>query len=89
MIRCVERPTVRRQKRGQAKLLGLSDRESKFPAYGWIQSWKPFRRKFGMLADDVVMLGPYWTARPSPAEKACMAACLSMAFIYARAEKRY
>ncbi len=51
-----------RLKRGQAKLLCLADVESKLQAYGWIQSWKPFRRKYSMLADDAVMLGPYRTA---------------------------
>jgi len=30
-------------------------------AYGWIQSWKPFRRKFGWIFKNAIMLGPYWT----------------------------
>lgn len=30
-------------------------------AYGWIQSWKPFKRKFGWVFKNAIMLGPYWT----------------------------
>lgn len=37
----------------------LSD--SEIIAYGWIQSWKPFKRKFRWLFEDGTMLGPYWT----------------------------
>jgi hypothetical protein len=29
--------------------------------YGWIQTWEPFKRKFGWLCKDGIMLGPYWT----------------------------
>lgn len=53
---------IHRQRLGQARLLCLADPEAKLQAWGWIQSWKPFSRKFSMIADDAVMLGPYWTA---------------------------
>lgn len=51
-----------RLQRGQATLLCYSDDGDTLQAYGWIQAWKPLRRKFSMLAKDGIMLGPYWTA---------------------------
>jgi hypothetical protein len=51
-----------RLNRGAARLLCYSEDGHNLHAFGWIQSWAPFRRKFGMLAKDGVMLGPYWTA---------------------------
>ena len=50
-----------RMKRRQARVLCLCDGDDPI-AYGWIQSWAPFRRRFGSLFADAVMLGPYWTA---------------------------
>jgi hypothetical protein len=35
--------------------------DNQLVSYGWIQSWKPFKRKFGWLFKDSIMLGPYWT----------------------------
>ena len=46
---------------GNAKLLCYSEYNQRLQAFGWIQTWKPFRHKFGRLAKDGVMLGPYWT----------------------------
>ena len=51
-----------RLKLGYAKLLCYSDNNHMLKAYGWIQSWRPFKHKFRMLAVDGIMLGPYWTA---------------------------
>jgi GNAT superfamily N-acetyltransferase len=46
--------------RGTARCLCLFE-DGELCAYGWVQSWGPFRRKFGFLASDAVMLGPYFT----------------------------
>ena len=51
----------RRLKRGDARLLCLME-QGKLCAYGWIQRWRPFRRRLAWLADDGIVLGPYWTA---------------------------
>ena len=51
-----------RLQRGDARLLCYTEDGNRLQAYGWIQSWRPFRRKFSMLAPDGIMLGPYWTA---------------------------
>lgn len=48
--------------RGEARLLCLSEDGQRLAAYGWIQDWRPFRRKFGALARSGTMLGPYWTS---------------------------
>ncbi len=53
-------PLYHRLRRGQATLLCIHEGDRIF-SYGWVQSWAPFRRKFGWLAEDGVMLGPYWT----------------------------
>jgi len=31
-------------------------------AYGWIQSWQPFKREYKWLGREWVCLGPYWTS---------------------------
>lgn len=51
-----------RMRRGEARFLCLSEDGRRLDAYGWIQDWRPFRRKFGALAQSGTMLGPYWTA---------------------------
>jgi hypothetical protein len=51
-----------RLRRGKARLLCLSEDGQHLDAYGWIQDWRPFRRRFGALARTGTMLGPYWTA---------------------------
>ena len=51
----------RRTARHGGKLLCLLD-GSQVVAYGWTQGWAPFRRRYGWLAQEAVMLGPYWTA---------------------------
>jgi hypothetical protein len=35
--------------------------ETEIIAYGWLQTWHPFKRKFGWIYKDAMMLGPYWT----------------------------
>lgn len=57
---------VWRMRRGRARLLCLSADGRTLAAYGWLQDWRSFRRRFGALAPDGTMLGPYWTA---PAER--------------------
>ena len=51
-----------RMKRKQARVLCCSDDKQNLIAYGWIQNWKPFRRRFGKITKEGSMLGPYWTA---------------------------
>jgi len=51
-----------RLKWGDAKLLCYSDDGDDLQAYGWIQSWKQFKREFRMISGDGVLLGPFWTA---------------------------
>lgn len=50
-----------RMRRGHATLLVLH-RGGKVAAYGWLQSWRLFKDKFGPIAQNAVMLGPYYTA---------------------------
>lgn len=50
-----------RLKRGEAKLLCYSADGQQLDAYGWVQEWRPFRRRFGAIAPEGTMLGPYWT----------------------------
>ncbi|MBN1879722.1 hypothetical protein JW823_06395 [bacterium] len=50
-----------RFRRGQARLLCVSQDGHHLDAYGWIQDWNPFRRSFKAIADSGTMLGPYWT----------------------------
>lgn len=54
-------PMHRRMRRFGGKLLCLLEGD-RIVAYGWVQGWEPFRRRFGWLAKDAVMLGFYWTA---------------------------
>ena len=51
-----------RLRRGKARLLCLSEDGRQLDAYGWIQDWSVFRRRFGAVADRGTMLGFYWTA---------------------------
>jgi len=51
-----------RLQRGLAKLLCYSEDGRRLQAYGWVQAWQPFRRRFRMVAERATMLGPYWTA---------------------------
>lgn len=53
-------PLYFRIKSHNARLLCISTNE-RIIAYGWIQRWKPFKRKFGWLTNHGIMLGPYWT----------------------------
>jgi hypothetical protein len=50
-----------RLKRYGGKLLCLIE-SGQVSAYGWIQGWGLFRRRFGWLAPEARMLGFYWTA---------------------------
>lgn len=50
-----------RLERGEAKLLCYSADGQRLDAYGWVQDWRPFRRRFGAIAAEGTMLGPYWT----------------------------
>ncbi len=47
---------------GKAKLLLYSEDDRSLDAYGWIQEWRPFRRKFFAISSSGMMLGPFWTA---------------------------
>jgi len=47
---------------GLATLLVLRAAGGEIAAYGWVQSWKPFRRRFRKVATSGVMLGFFWTA---------------------------
>ena len=53
-------PLYYRIKTQQAFLISIHNNKNLI-AYGWIQSWKPFKRKFGWVFKDALMLGPYWT----------------------------
>lgn len=44
----------------KARLLSI-DNGRDLIAYGWIQNWEPFKRKFGWIFNNAIMLGPYWT----------------------------
>lgn len=50
----------RRLDRYGGKLLCIRKKE-RIESYGWIQNWKPFRRRYGWLAEEAVLLGPFWT----------------------------
>ncbi len=47
---------------GRAKVLAYSEDGVTLQAYGWIQSWAPFKRRFKVFAEDGWVLGPYWTS---------------------------
>lgn len=49
-------------RRGKARLLCFSEDGLQLDAYGWIQDWSLFRRRYGAIATEGVMLGYYWTA---------------------------
>ena len=51
-----------RIRRGGARLLCCSPDGTRLEAYGWVQDWRPFRRRFGAVAVEGTMLGFYWTA---------------------------
>ena len=51
---------LRRLRRGIAILSLLPD-GARIAAYGWLQTWRPFRRRFWWLTDDAICLGPCWT----------------------------
>ncbi len=59
-IRFFLNPLFHRIKSKNAKLLCIYDQKDLI-AYGWIQNWKPFKRKYGWLYKNATMLGPYWT----------------------------
>lgn len=50
-----------RMRRRLARLLVVQDRNGQVAAYGWMQSWRPFRRSFHRVASSGRMLGYYWT----------------------------
>ena len=54
-------PLYYRFRNKHATLLTLEE-GGKVVAYGWVQSWQPFYRKFGAIFPEATMLGPYWTA---------------------------
>jgi len=49
-----------RMKQGRARLVYILQ-DGLLAAYGWIQDWDAFRRKYRFLAKDGTLLGPYWT----------------------------
>ncbi len=53
-------PLFYRFKSGKATLITWEE-DNEILAYGWLQSWSPFRRKFGKIFHDATMLGPYYT----------------------------
>jgi hypothetical protein len=53
-------PLYYRIKLKQAVLLCFHS-ETQVISFGWIQSWKPFKKKFGWLFKNATMLGPFWT----------------------------
>lgn len=57
---CLINPFYYRLKSHQAVLLTINDKDELI-SYGWIQKWRSFKRKFGWIYDEAVMLGPYWT----------------------------
>lgn len=54
-----------RMKRGGARLMCYSEDGERLDAFGWIQDWRPFRRRFGAIAREGTMVGFYWTAPES------------------------
>lgn len=53
-------PFYYRLKSHQALLLSIQNDEE-IISYGWVQKWQPFKRKFGWIYKEAMMLGPYWT----------------------------
>ena len=54
-------PLYYRMLRHKAKLLMIEE-HGQMKAFGWIQSWSPFRRKFQKVIKNGIILGPFWTA---------------------------
>lgn len=50
-----------RLRAGKAKLLCLSEDDAKLQAFGWVQDWSPFQKKFGAFLAPSTVLGPYNT----------------------------
>lgn len=50
-----------RLERKAATLFTLTTNDGELAAYGWTQSWTPFRRHFGAIASEGRMLGYYKT----------------------------
>ena len=48
--------------RGDAILICYSKNSKQLQAYGWIQTWEPFKHKFKAISNEGVLLGPFWTA---------------------------
>lgn len=48
--------------RGNAFLLTLETAENEVAAFGWVQNWKPFRRRFSKISTSGWMLGFYHTS---------------------------
>jgi GNAT superfamily N-acetyltransferase len=53
-------PLYYRFRKGQAQLITWEE-NGQILAYGWIQTWSPFRKKFGSIFKNALMLGPYFT----------------------------
>lgn len=53
-------PLYHRLRSNKAHLICINH-ENVLIAYGWIQSWAPFKRKFGWFTKEGTMLGPFWT----------------------------
>jgi RimJ/RimL family protein N-acetyltransferase len=53
-------PLYYRFKSRKATLVTWEEND-KILAYGWVQNWDPFRRKFGKIFPEAIMLGPYYT----------------------------
>ena len=51
-----------RMRRGKARWLCCSEDGRRVDAYGWIQDWSLFRRRYGAIAARGTMLGFYWTS---------------------------
>lgn len=55
-------PMFYRLARGDAILICYSKNSKQLQAYGWIQTWEPFKHKFKAISNEGVLLGPFWTA---------------------------
>jgi GNAT superfamily N-acetyltransferase len=75
-----------RMKRRQARLLCCSDDGQTLQAYGWVQDWRPFRRRFGAIAAEGTMLGFYRTA-PSERGRGLYGRLLAHSLLLCRKDK--
>lgn len=50
-----------RMRRGRAWVVCFGDERRGCVAYGWVQDWASFRRRYAMVADEGVVFGPFWT----------------------------